>query len=384
MRRRNILFIVVLVLLVLIYIYSEANRVRPVDWTESFSREDKIPYGAYIAYHSLPCLFPGAVVETVRKPLFEQLQADRKDTVSYISIGPHFAPDETEINMLFDFVEQGNNLFIAAEYCSNELLSQLNLEWKTEYSDTLVSHSFIYSEDTVYYFRTNKYNYLELKDDFAGKILGRVGKEQRPDFVMIERGQGRIYLNLNPLAFTNYFVLDGRNGEYYSRVLSCLPAGRNIVWDDYPTLGSARHSSPFRVILGETALRQALYLLTWGILLYLFFCSRREQRPIPQIRPPQNKTLEFIGAVSSLFYKQKDHKAIATRRIRVFLEDVRHRYKITTEVLDARFVHILSLRSGVDEGMVAYLAGKIVAIEKTEDVSEEQLKQMVKLMELFK
>lgn len=385
MERKNITFIVALIVMVLGYTYYEANRTRPVDWTESFSREDKIPYGTYIAYRSLPHLFPGASVTTVRKPLFEQLQeCEKGDLIAYVCIASDFMPDNIETEMLFDFVERGNYLFIAASRYSNNLLSGLKLKWKPEFSDPSVRHTLIYLEDVTYQFDKTQYDYFELKDGFSGKVLGRAGEEEQPDFVMIERGQGRIYLNLNPLAFTNYFLLDSLNGDYYSKVLSCLPVGRNVVWDDYPALGGINNSSFFRVILGQPALRQAFYLLLFGALLYLLFCSRREQRLIPVIRPPQNKTLEFVAAVSSLFYKQKDHKAIATRRIRVFLEDVRHRYQITTEGLDARFIHMLSLRSEVEEGKVAYLVEKIVAVERTQAVSAEQLRQMVKLMELFK
>lgn len=384
MGRKNIIFIVALVAMVLGYTYYEANRPRPVDWTESFSREDKIPYGTYIAYRSLPHLFPGASVTTVRKPLAEHLQEYDDELTTYVCIASNFVPDDIETEMLLDFVGQGNDFFIVASRYSRDFLSELKLKWRPEFSDSSVRHTLSYSEDVKYQFKKTWYDYFELEEGFEGRVLGRAGIAQRPDFVRIDRGNGRIYLNLNPLAFTNYFLLDSLNGDYYNKVLSYLPVGRNVVWDDYPALGRKDNSSPFRVILKQPALRQAFYLLLFGALLYLLFCSRREQRPIPVIRPPQNKTLEFVAAVSSLFYKQKDHKAIATRRIRVFLEDVRHRYRITTEGLDARFIHMLSSRSGVEEGKVAYLVEKMVAVERTRAVSAEQLRQMVKLMELFK
>ena len=38
----------------------------------------------------------------------------------------------------------------------------------------------------------------------------------------------------------------------------------------------------------------------------MLFRARREQRPIPVIHPPENKMLEFIATVSSLYYKQKE------------------------------------------------------------------------------
>ena len=82
-----------------------------------------------------------------------------------------------------------------------------------------------------------------------------------------------------------------------------------MIWDAYHTLGRQEAQTPLRVILQYPALKWALYLLLAGALCYVLFRARREQRPIPVIHPPENKMLEFIATVSSLYYKQKEHSA---------------------------------------------------------------------------
>ena len=112
--------------------------------------------------------------------------------------------------------------------------------------------------------------------------------------------------------------------------------------------------------------------------------SKREQRPIPVIRPLENRTLEFVSVVSSLYYKQKDHFAIANKRINSFLEEVRYYYKLRTEELDRGFIDLLSERSGVGRESVENLVNLIVRVRKAEHVNEEQLRELVKYIELFK
>ena len=51
MKIRNFVGIALLLILSLIYTWYEANRPRPVDWSETYSPKDKIPYGTYITYH---------------------------------------------------------------------------------------------------------------------------------------------------------------------------------------------------------------------------------------------------------------------------------------------------------------------------------------------
>ena len=85
-----------------------------------------------------------------------------------------------------------------------------------------------------------------------------------------------------------------------------------------------------------------------------------------------------------MYYKHRDHVAIANKRVDCFLEEVRYYYKLRTDELDEEFIVLLSERSGVPREEVEKLMNLILFIRKTEHVSEEKLQELVKYIELFK
>ncbi len=50
MKIRNFVGIALLLILSLIYTWYEANRPRPVDWSETYSPKDKIPLRYFLHY----------------------------------------------------------------------------------------------------------------------------------------------------------------------------------------------------------------------------------------------------------------------------------------------------------------------------------------------
>ncbi len=382
-RLRNIWYILLPVVLSLVYTWYEANTPRPPDWKESYAVQDKIPYGTYIAYQSLPLLFPHAKVESVHLPILEQLQQceEKEVPVSYVFVNSHFIIDEIELHALLEFVERGNSLFIAAWQMPDTLLAFFSLG--RESSFTKRGHRFTRPElsEEKYIFYQDNYEYFVLKEQFNGEVLGKAADQ--PDFVRLSYGEGDLFLNLNPRAFTNYCILDSI-GDYYYKALSYLPDKGLVLWDEYQVLGPMGGNSPFRVILQHPALRWALWLLLLGGLLYALFRLKREQRAIPVIRPFENKTLEFVTAVSSLYYRHKDHYAIANKRIDFFMEEVRYRYKLQTNETGEHFIKLLSDRSGVEKAEVSQLIKLIEKIRKTRQITPETLRKLEKQIEQFK
>lgn len=385
MKYKNIIFIVFLVVASLFYTWYTANLPKPLDWGETYSPEGKMPYDTYIVSRNLAHLFPGSSVVSSRRPLLEQLELIPEDKmVSYIFINRVFQVDAVELRELLQFVEKGNALFIGAEYISDSLLVPLGLEREHAYTNS--KHRFTQPEllSGRYVFDKTGYAYFIPGKDFQGSILGLTVEKNQPDFVMASYGKGSVFLNLNPRAFTNFAVLDSAQGDYYYKALSYLPDnGGQVIWDAYQILGAKDENSPFRVLLQHAPLRFALYLLVLGGMLYVAFCIRREQRPIPVIVPGENKMLDFVASVSSLYYKQKDHYRIADKRIDFFLEKVRLHYKIRTDELDSGFIQALSERSGKDKETVEWLVRLILTIKQTKNLTEQGLRELVKKMDSF-
>ena len=377
-RRQNVLIVLFVIAIMAVYTGYEANKPQPIDWSPNFSISKKSPYGTYIIKDALPYLFPEGEVSFARMSVREQLRMGRTPFLkTYFFVSPFFKIVPGDLEAVLEEVEGGGSLFVSAEFIPDTLYSYVGVSgMKRIQNGKDYLRGF---EDKGYPFRST-HRYFELKESFDGEILGYVDTIKNPNFIRMNYGEGVIYLHSNPMAFTNFFLLDSVNGDYYQKALSFLPPDANVVWDEYLKSGAEGQQTLFRVIFRYPALKWAYILLILGAILYVLFRTKREQRPIPEIRPLENRTLEFVSVVSSLYYKQRDHVAIANS----FLEEVRYNYKLRTEELDSSFIDLLSERSGVARGSVEGLIFLIIRIRKTEHVDEDQLRELVRYIELFK
>lgn len=384
MKYKSGIFIGFLVLVSLFYTWYMANVPQPLNWEDTYSPEGKNPYDTYITYHSLPALFPASKIVFSRHTIKEQVEdLPEGKPVNYLFVNRTFTVNPSERKSLFDFVEKGNFVFIAAETIESSFLDALNLVQEYDYSKSKHVFTCTGVSDSMYRF-SGRDGCFVLDSAFQGVVLGKLDKGECPDFVAVSQGKGYFYLNLNPRAFTNYHVLDSAGEGYFYRALSYLPEQAGIVvWDAYKTLGRKGEHSLFRVILEYPALRWAFYLFLMGALIWVTFSVRREQRPIPVVLPRENKMLDFVASVSSLYYKQKDHYQIAEKRIEFFLERIRSYYKIRTDELDAGFIRILAERSGIAESQVEHLVNMIHSIRTSRNVDVEKLRELVKATERF-
>ena len=118
-------------------------------------------------------------------------------------------------------------------------------------------------------------------------------------------------MHANPQAFTNYYILDSLHGDYYAKAWSFLPREADAAWDvslretevmtggplgetESVWIGDVeseyKGQSLLRVVLDYPGLRWAYILVLAAGALYLLFRSKREQRAIPVVRPPENRT----------------------------------------------------------------------------------------------
>lgn len=384
MKLKDWFLIGLLVILSLFYTWYEANRPQPVDWSETYSPQDKIPYGTYVVHRSLSELFPRSHLQLSRVSLPElNKQFGEEGPGVYIHIGGGFSSDPMEIDCLLDWVEKGTEAFLAAEWMCDTLLHRFFLDTEGSRRDSMSHFLFGGFEEKAYSFSNTRGNHFILPEDFEGTVLGErsIGK---PDFLKIPYGEGHLYLNLNPRAFTNFKVLDSLNGDYFYKALSWLPdKSQVLVWNAYHTLGREGKHTPLLVVLNYPALRLALYLVLCIALLYVLFHAKRQQRPIPVVRAPENKMLGFITMISLLYYRQKDHSHMAMKQIDFFLEEIRTRYYLPTDVLDDWFVQLLSERTGIEKEKVEEVVRLIRKIKQVPQVSEEMLKALMKGTEIF-
>jgi hypothetical protein len=388
----------------IVLVLVELNKPKPVDWRHTFSKRDKIPYGNYVLGEMIADIFGEGNVSVSNKTIYETVGRNADSTnfiyteeqpgrANYIFINDRFSPDKLDTEMLLQFVANGNSVFVAAGRFQGTFADTLKIKTKDYlFSDSLLSIkqdslslNFVNSalkkkRDYGYKNGTIPY-YFSSFDSSSATILG-VNSKDKASLVRLDYGKGNIYLSSTPLAFTNYNMLFQNNAEYISGALSYLPKGK-IIWDEYYKVGRGEEETPLRFILSRTALAWAYGITIVSLFCYILFEAKRRQRIIPIVAPPQNATLEFVDTIGRLYYQYGDHKNLAHKKITYFLESVRSRFYLKTNLLDEEFVEKLSEKSNVEKEQVKMLISLIRKINEAGSVTEEMLIRLSDMIDGF-
>ena len=381
----NIKYYIMLALGFVLVVMVQYNGPKPINWAESYSQQDKIPYGCFILKDLMSDLFPNQTIFEAKLPAYNQLN-DQKE-FNYIIINNIFKTDELDAKKLLEFVSGGNNLFIVSNQFKGKFADTLNIETKINYGynseDSLVSINFSNTNlknESDYEYNSKFPNcYFTSMDSLRSTILGQ-DVYGNINFIKVKYGNGNIYLNTLPKVFTNYYLTDSANYDYAFRALSYLP-NQSVIWDEYYKTGRRMVTSPIRYILGEPALKMAYLVLVFGLLIYIVFNVKRKQRIIPIIEPLQNVTVGFVDVVGTLYYQNKDHYNLAEKKITYFFDFIRTKYILKTNELDTDFIKSLAKKSGVEKSEVSQLINYIVSLKK--GISEHELIKLNRLITKF-
>ncbi|RDV14198.1 DUF4350 domain-containing protein [Pontibacter diazotrophicus] len=349
-------------------------RPKPVDWSQTFSRKDKIPYGTYALYELLPEMFEGEPVQSVREPIYNHLQ-DSTLGGNYIFVNKFFAVDSLDTNLLLDFVQRGNDVFIASENFSFDLSDTLHFETDMLDNTDPDSTGLLFTtqpQQKVYtYPANNNQFYLEVTQQEGHEALGR-NKAGKLVFMKVPFGEGHFYISTVPLAFTNYQLLTLNQSAYAATALSHLPV-QPVYWDEYQKQGRLDEQSIFRVLMRHEPLAWAYYIALFTMVLFLLFKSKRTQRIIPVLDPPRNTTLDFVKVIGSLYFNQGNPKNIAEKNITYFLEYLRLHYHMSTSIPDEELRERVIARSGADAEVVTNIFNLIHSIRQSDGIGEQTL-----------
>lgn len=383
-------------------ITADNKKQKRVDERVTLRRQDKIPYGTYVAFRELSHLFPDAAVYTNRyEPGLWDSLSSYEDGQALIIITGKLNADEDEWKKMQRFMENGNDIFISTRtisYATTEFLqcavSAIDLPDEKEHTlpDSLAltlqqppyrqAASFTYPGkklDTYFYEYNEKITEI-LGQDAAG----------RPNFIRLRAGKGNLYLHLAPLAFSNYFLLHKENIAYYEKALSVIPKDtRKLVWDEYylrkKYLYENREEKKgwFSVLSRYPALKAALLTALLTLLIYVLLEMRRKQRIIPVLKKPVNDSMDFVRTIGRLYFDKGDHKNLSRKMTAYFLEYVRNRYKLQTGILDDTFIRNLQYKSGAAEEDIRGIVKMIRHLEEVPVVSDTQLITFYKQLEAF-
>ena len=393
---------------VVLFATGSNNKRKKLDERITLRRQDKIPYGTYVAYRNLKYIFPGASIYTSRyEPGYWDSLSNFDAHQLFIVVCDRFAADEEEMKRMISFTENGNDVFICARYISAAADKILGC------SSSAVDFSYFRVEDlqknmritllappfdnkAAYGYPGKTFNsYFSSIDSSTTDVLGN-DEKGRPDFIRLHAGKGNFYVHTEPFAFCNYFILHKNNIDYYEKVLSVIKPGiTRVVWDEYYLNKRSSDNEQekkkgwFSVLMntknsnGKKPFRAAFWLLILLLLFYVLLEMRRKQRLIPVLVKPRNDSLDFVKTIGRLYYDKGDHKNLCRKMGAYFLEHVRNKYKLPTGSLDDEFVKNLQYKSGAEESEIRGIVSFIKYLEDAAVIKNNQLTDFHKQLESF-
>jgi hypothetical protein len=379
------IYIFLLVLILVGIIIIDANKKVPIDWRPSYSLREKIPFGLYVFDQESKSLFnPQKIKKFGETPyeFFDQYYDVDDSTYSvsgtFLHIDNSCTIDNSSVDELLYFVSHGNNAFLSATSFPEKLADSLHFEtaqsnsfldsiqFKTERNHTTNQFYFNKGINDAYFYEI---------DSTRTTVLGTQSNSKgitQTNFVRIPYKNGAFYLHLQPVAFTNYYLLK-ENAQYTQEVLGYIAPNETIYWNVNQYENQNLSESPLRYILSKPALRWAWYLSLISLLFFMIFNAKRRQRIIPIKEPLKNTTVDFTKTIGNLYYQEKDHQNIAEKKIVFLLEKIRNEYYIDTFNLDETFINRLHQKTGNDKTVIENVVQLIKKIRNQSQTTEKEL-----------
>jgi hypothetical protein len=387
------IYIFLLVLILVGIIIIDANKKVPIDWRPSYSLREKIPFGLYVFDQESKSLFnPQKIKKFGETPyeFFDQYYDVDDSTYSvsgtFLHIDNSCTIDNSSVDELLYFVSHGNNAFLSATSFPEKLADSLHFEtaqsnsfldsiqFKTERNHTTNQFYFNKGINDAYFYEI---------DSTRTTVLGTQSNSKgitQTNFVRIPYKNGAFYLHLQPVAFTNYYLLK-ENAQYTQEVLGYIAPNETIYWNVNQYENQNLSESPLRYILSKPALRWAWYLSLISLLFFMIFNAKRRQRIVPIKEPLKNTTVDFTKTIGNLYYQEKDHQNIAEKKIVFLLEKIRNEYYIDTFNLDETFINRLHQKTGNDKTDIENVVQLIKKIRNQSQTTEKELINFNELLE---
>lgn len=350
---------------IVLIVFIDMSRTKPIDWSATYSLDTKNPLDLYVFNHEVEKIIPKERLKRITVTPFEYFR-ESNGAANYMIINQNVY--EQIDSLLLNEVSNGSNLWISGENFIKTFTDTLQLE----YTDVDLNSSLkkIDSIKLTLSMRNwhDKYFYLHpVLNAFSFVKLNQatttiLGKTEMPDgvvfpnFVRVKFGKGAIFMHNQPSVFTNVELLaPNSSADYVAHILSYIPQDKPVVWfvkNQTFNKGEPVNESALSVIFRYPALRMTWLLFIYGMLLYLLFNAKRRQRVVPVVRPLKNTTVEFVQTIGNLYFQEGSTANIYEKKIIYFLDRVRHRYYLDTNKLDDNFAEKLHAKSGKDKDLI--------------------------------
>ncbi|MDA7502143.1 hypothetical protein N8482_02610 [Chitinophagales bacterium] len=385
------IFLVVL-LLAIVY-YAESTRPPIHNWSESYNKESKDPYGTLVLHDLLPEFFSGSLIEEIDKPVYNQLVDTVYENSAYLVLLTGSRFDDLDGEYLMNFVAEGNTAFIAAGRDMLNGLDELSISLEGSYdylyamTDTMgICDQYEVEGNDEYYLPSKMYGgYFTGMDSGDDRLL----KDENGESVLVRvnHGKGVAYFFSCPLSLTNYALLNDQYRPLSELALSYIDADHIMVDNYYRPANSKSEDlfdenySVFSVIRKSPALSWLMYLIAAAVAAFMLIGAKRKQRAIPIVEPPRNTIIDFVETVGMLYYRDKGHKGLALKKLRHFSEYLRRNYYLREIETTEENALALSAKTGMTVTKVQLLFRILRAIQNREEIFDTDLVKISSLID---
>lgn len=412
---RNTIIVIVIGLVLgvtLVYFFYEpkerAEEIVPTTWDAHYKHDSRDPYGTYLFYELLKK--STLIFETVEGDPTDLLVECTKDSTGKLLVvyGKDYSNNEQLWIRINEFLNAGNKALFILENDPYQLSTYYNGIFKVLSTADSVTTLKLAKEPDVKYefdkldeFKRNvvTWNYFTLEDSltiskdstsvYPGAyvisgynylyyfIAQETNQDGKPVLIETQYGNGSLLIHRTPLAFTNIALLDEKNVDHLEKILEeiqyegiiyNLPPKRKI-----PDFNTKERKSPLQFILSNPALSWAYYLTLVSLFLFMIFNLKRKQAPIPMVPSKNNSTLEFVDALSKIYYQKHNNQNIVKHKHRIFITFIRTHYHIAPSNDLTELARVISVKSGVSLETVQKLLKDFSVYMKVGNISDEQL-----------
>lgn len=376
-------YILIFSCLTIVFTLLEFSKTEVTNWSRNLSPDKKSPFGLYVFDQEAPRLFKGKFYKIGDSP-YDYYSKKQEYPHNILLVEPYIDPSSW--NKILKQVAQGSDLLYISEYADYYLKDTLKFEDKRINFD----------EEKILRFTDRKLQNIRMSlnkmasgNGFSfinkqSEILGTVSSSNDSigaNFIKIKYGKGHVYVHMEPIVLTNYYLLGTPQGKYYvENIFSFLPDRKTLWFTEIEKIPQS--VSPMRFILANPPLKYAWWLFLLGLLLFVLFRAKRKQRVIPILQQPRNHSAEFVKSVGNLYLQEGDFHDMMLKKIQYFLYRVRTELLIDTSVLDEYFAKKIQIKTGASQEIIAEA---LELIQKTQSpqpqVMQEDLLRLKKILD---
>ncbi len=202
---------------VLLAIVSCTNKKTLPSLRETYSKDNKAPFGTYTALSFLRQLYPANDIHEKKNDFATNWNEIYNSSVNtgtlYICISRNLALSDEDVGAMLGYVSYGNTLFISSQYITQNLLDTLGISLTNNemvYNDwRYLKNTFLQMQPSLgidssgygYYFLPFQ-NFFAKYNKRSTTVLG-LNENGQPDFLFILYVKGRLYLHCEQRKLSN-------------------------------------------------------------------------------------------------------------------------------------------------------------------------------------